>query len=321
MSVPTIAEIIGWPYSLSLLRRYVARLRAASVPPPASAVVPTPQREIQRPGYEVLCGIWKGPELSVGFGQRLTLPVLVMVFPFSGAVQAVMVPSHDFAHLWLGQWTLLSELGRMPRIFVWERNALTVSNWGALESYASRLQLRGQSFMSEPRLSALQAARRDLGAEFLAGRAFESPDDFNSQLSAWVSSGERAEVRPMLDTELQGMLGPDEFLRGLTRKLLSGERVASLLDRPTVAAVRTVPSPEGIVSCGGNGYLVGSWGHGRRVKVETTLDRIVISSGGYQREGFHQVEYQRVWARDVTAEKPVRHVRIVGHRHEELEGP
>ncbi|WP_031487603.1 hypothetical protein [Streptomyces bicolor] len=135
----------------------------------------------------------------------------------------------------------------------------------------------------------------------------------------------------MWDKELQGMLRPDEFLGARMvdentftyepKQLRPGERLAGVLDRPSVAAARTVPSPKGIVSCGGNSYLVSSWAHGRRIKVETTLDRIVISSGGYQKGGLHRVEYERAWARKVTAKAPLRHLRIVGHRHEELEGP
>jgi hypothetical protein len=279
----------------------------------------------------VLCGIWEPPELPVGFGQRLRLPVLVMVFPYSGVIQAVMVPSHDFAHVWLGQWTLLSGLGRMPWGFVWERDALVDSNWRALDPYERCLQLRGQSFTSEARLSNLRTALRDLGGKFLAGRSFQSPVDFNAQLSAWCNSDTRDEAR--WDKELREMLKPDEYLAPPFLPLSSspgdaellqlrpGERLASVLDRPSVTTARTVPSPKGIVSCGGNGYLVGSWGHGRRLKVETTIDRIIISSGGYQREGFHQVAYERVWARKVTAENPVRHLRIVGQRYEELDGP
>lgn len=326
LSVPTIAEMIDWPYSLSLLRRHVARLR-----PPMPVAALAPPREPQPPGHEVLCGIWRPPALPVGFGQRIRLPVLVMVFPYSRAIQAVMVPSQDFAHLWLGQWTLLSGWGRMPWTFVWEDDAITDSGRRALEEYERCLQFRGQSFTSEEDLPELHTARRDLGKKFLAGRSFRSPGDFNAQLHNWSKDGGHVEALSTWDQELRGMLRPDQYL-ALTssmspsaplepEQLPPGEQLASVLDRPSIAEARTVPSPKGIVSCGGNGYLVGSWGHGRRLKVGTTLDRIVISSGGYQTGGLHQVEYERAWARNVVADTPLRHLRIVGHRHEELEGP
>ncbi|WP_234440044.1 hypothetical protein, partial [Streptomyces bicolor] len=79
-----------------------------------------------------------------------------MFFPYSRAIHAVIVPSQDFAHLWLGQWTLLSDWGRMPWSFMWEDNALRDSDWRTIDEYEACLGLRGQSFKAEARLPELQ---------------------------------------------------------------------------------------------------------------------------------------------------------------------
>ncbi|MFE4801037.1 hypothetical protein ACFRFL_40130 [Streptomyces sp. NPDC056708] len=239
-----------------------------------------------------------------------------MFFPYSQLIQAVMVPNRQFAHLWLGQWTLLSQWGRAPGQFAWEQKALIsgAQDVATVTSYESYLQLRGHAVeVLDDDSAELRAVRRDLDRGFLPGRSFSSPADFNTQLNYWLteaSMGGRLTQNRLWAAELKGMQLPGRY-----------EIQRSMLDKPYVASVKTVASEEGFVHCGDNAYMVGRWGHGRRLAVETTLDTVVISSAGYHSGGFHQVEYERAWTQNMTIDQPVRHLRTLHGRREQVEGP
>jgi transposase len=194
MLATVIAERVGWTRSIRTLRARVAELRPVYLPPdPAS-------RTTYQPGEIAQCDSWF-PEITipVGWGQTRTttqLPVLTMVCGYSRFASAVLIPSRAAEDLYAGWWQLLTALGAVPRVLVWDGKG-AVGRWRG-----KRQKLTGdcQGFRgvlgakvvlckpADPEAKGLVERFHDyLERSFLPGRTFEDPADFNGQLSGWLS--------------------------------------------------------------------------------------------------------------------------------------
>ena len=147
MPATVIAERIGWPHSIRVLSGRVAELRPVYLPPdPAS-------RTLYQAGEIAQCDFWFPPiSLPVGFGQArpaTRLPVLTMITGYARWVSALLIPSRSAEDLFAGWWRLLTALGGVPRVLVWDGE-------GAIGRWRAR----------KPELAqACQAFRGVLGAE------------------------------------------------------------------------------------------------------------------------------------------------------------
>src|SRR4051794_11791309 len=118
MPATVIAERIGWTRGMTVLKDRVAQLRPVYLPvDPAS-------RMNYDAGEVAQCDLWFPPiELPVGFGQTRTakqLPVLTMITGYSRWLLAVLIPSRCAEDLFAGWWQLISTLGAVPRLLVWD---------------------------------------------------------------------------------------------------------------------------------------------------------------------------------------------------------
>ncbi len=123
MPATLIAERIGWDRGLTVLKDRIRDLRPAYRPAdPAS-------RTVYEPGEIGQCDLWFPPsDIPLGFGQVGRPPVLVMVAGYSRWITARMLPSRSAADLIAGHWRLLTELGSVPRVLVWD-NEGAVGSW------------------------------------------------------------------------------------------------------------------------------------------------------------------------------------------------
>jgi len=120
-----IAERIGWQYSIRILRDREGELRPVYLPAdPAS-------RTSYEPGEIGQCDLWfPEVDIPVGFGQRrsaVRLPVLTMVSGYSRWLSARLLPS-EAEDLFAGWWSLLAELGGVPRTLVWDGES-AIGRW------------------------------------------------------------------------------------------------------------------------------------------------------------------------------------------------
>jgi transposase len=118
MPATVIAERIGWTRSLTVLKDRVRELRPVYLPPdPAS-------RTAYQAGEIAQCDLWfPAITLPVGFGQTRPasrLPVLVMVTGYARWLSARLIPSRVAEDLFAGWWQLISQLGGVPRVLVWD---------------------------------------------------------------------------------------------------------------------------------------------------------------------------------------------------------
>ena len=288
MPATVIAERIGWQYSIRVLRDRVAELRPVYLPPdPAS-------RTAYVAGEIAQFDLWFPPiELPVGCGQSRPprqLPVLTMVCGYSRWAAAVLIPSRTAEDLMAGWWQLLAGLGAVPRALVWDGEG-AVGRWrgGRSELTADCQAFRGTLATkviicrpADPEAKGLVERLHDyLERSFLPGRTFTGPDDFNAQLSAWLS---------LVNTHPKRALGcaPSERIAA---------DLAAMLALPPVAPATgwrtsTRLARDHYVRLDGNDYSVHPGVIGRRVEVVADLHRVRVLC-----DGRVVADHQRAWAR------------------------
>jgi transposase len=291
MPATVIAERIGWPSSIRVLRDRVAELRPVYLPAdPAS-------RTSYVAGEIAQCDFWFPPTMiPVGFGQVRTstqLPVLTMVTGYARFVSALLVPSRSAEDLYVGWWRLLMRLGGVPRTLVWDGEA-AVGRWrarkpeltGACQGF--RGVLGAKVLICKPAdpeaKGIIERFHEYLETSFLPGRTFASPNDFNIQLADWL------------------------VLANSRRKRVLGCAPADRIDadRQAMLPLPPVPPVTGWESIGrlprdhyvrldSNDYSVHPSAVGRRIVVRADLDRVRVWC-----DGLLVADHQRVWARHQT---------------------
>src|ERR1700753_370108 len=115
MRATVIAERIGWARGITVLRERVAELRPAYQMPEAFG------RTEYKPGELCQWDLWfPDYAIPVGHGQTAVLPVLVGVPCYSRWTLARMIRSEALADVLGGHVGLLVELGKAPRVGVYD---------------------------------------------------------------------------------------------------------------------------------------------------------------------------------------------------------
>lgn len=295
MPASVIAERIGWPYSDRTLRTKVAELRPAYLPPDPASRTSYAAGELAQDDF------WF-PDVTVpvGCGQVRTakqLPVLTMVSGYSRHAGAVLIPSRSAEDLYAGWWQLISQLGAVPRLLVWDgEGAVGRHRGGRSELTADCQAFRGTLATrvyicqpGDPEAKGLVERFHDyLERSFLPGREFTSPADFNAQLSEWVAKANtrwhrRLECRPA--------------------DRISADK-AAMIGLPPVPPVtgwhKTARLPRDYyVRLDGNDYSVDPAVIGRRIEVTAGLDRVRVTC-----DGRLAADHERCWAKHQTLTDP-----------------
>ena len=255
------------------------------------------------PGSRVQCDLWFPPvDIPLGFGQVGRPPVLVMAAGYSRMLFAVMIPSRQAPDLIAGHWLLLAEhLGAVPRELVWD-NESAVGSWRAgrpklTEDFDAFRGVLGcgvhQCRPGDPEAKGIvERGNGYLETSFLPGRTFDSPADFNTQLSAWL---------PVANQRIVRRIGCAPALRWEADK-------AAMLTLPPVPPAlgwrHQVRLPrDHYVRVDGNDYSVDPAAVGRKVQVAADLDTVTVTLAGKV-----VAEHDRCWARHQSITDPA-------HRH------
>jgi transposase len=287
MPATVIAERIGWPYSIRTLSGRVAELRPAYLPPdPVS-------RTVYAAGEIAQCDFWFPPvTLPVGFGQvrrPAQLPVLTMVCGYSRWLAGVLIPTRAAADLFAGWWQLLSGLGAVPRVLVWDGEG-AIGRWRAgrpeltSECQAFRGTLGVKVVVCKPAdpeaKGLIERAHDYLERSFLPGRSFGGPADFNAQLAAWLA---------VVNTRPRRALGcsPAERIIADKQAMLTLPPVAPVTGwRASVRLAR-----DHYIRLDSNDYSVHPGVIGRRIEVSADLARVRVACGGQP-----VADHARIWA-------------------------
>jgi len=197
MPCPVVAQRIDWPYSEGPLKKLLARIR------PEYVGIDPVDRVSYQPGQITQCDLWF-PEtrIPVAAGQDRVLPVLVMALGFSRFLSATMIPSRQAGDILAGMWQLISQVGRVTKTLVWDRES-AIGGTGRVSqpaaafagTLATRIQLAPPR---DPEFKGLvERANGYLETSFLPGRAFRSPAEFNDQLGEWLALANMRTVRSL----------------------------------------------------------------------------------------------------------------------------
>jgi len=218
MPATVIAERIGWTRGITVLRERVAELRPAYQLPEAFG------RTEYKPGELGQWDLWfPDYAIPVGRGQTAVLPVLVGVPCYSRLILARMIASKESADVLGGHLGLLVELGRVPRVGVYDGEpAISVRRGSRLIYTRDYLRLKGTLGMGSivlakghpERKGVVERANGYLETSFMPGRTFADRDDFNTQLGEWletkanvrVHSGLRCRPSERIDEDLAAMM-------------------------------------------------------------------------------------------------------------------
>ncbi len=296
MPATVIAERIGWERSSSVLRARVAQLR------PFFQAADPADRTTYVAGEIVQCDLWFPGEV-VPVGPKATLidpPVLTMVAAFSGFIMALLLPTRTTGDLMAGMWALLSGLGSVSKMLVWDNESgigqhrhLTV---GA-RSFAGTLGLR--IYQTAPRdpeaKGVIERTNGFLETSFMPGRTFSDPADYNTQLEEWLP---KANSRVLRRT-------------GEKPGVLIAEDIAAMRVLPPVAPVvgtstRVRLGRDYYVRIASNDYSVNPTVIGRFVDVHASLTQVVVSCAGAV-----VATHVRCWAVRQTITDPT-HVAVAG---------
>jgi transposase len=296
MPATVIAERIGWTRSLTILKDRVRVLRPLFLPPDPA------QRTEYDPGQIAQCDLWFPPaEVSLGFGQAGSPPVLVMVAGYSRWMSAVMIPSRQIPDLLLGHWALISTLGVAPRMLVWD-NESGIGQWrgGKPQLTAAMNAFRGtlgitirQCRPNDPESKGLvERANGYLETSFLPGRTFSSPTDFNTQLQAWLPVANNRQHRAL------GCRPADRF---------EADRAAMVTlppVAPTVGWRLTTRLPrDHYVRLDANDYSVHPSVVGRRVEVQADMAHVRVAC-----DGRPVARHDRCWAKHQSITDPAHRI-------------
>jgi len=301
MPATVIAERIGWQYSLTTLKDRVRQIR------PEYVGIDPADRVSYEPGQITQCDLWF-PEtrIPVGRGQERILPVLVMTLTFSRFLTATMIPSRQGGDLLSGMWALISQIGRVTKTLVWDRES-AIGGTGRVSSpaaaFAGTLATRIQ--LAPPRdpefKGMVERNNGFLETSFLPGREFTSPDDFNTQLAGWLERANARTVRSLhgrpidlLETDYHAMIAlpPVDPAIGLNQRIR--------LARDYYVRVDTVD------------YSVDPRVIGRFVDVTASPTAVVVFCAGQV-----VAEHHRCWAKQAVITDPA-HVALAHQMRRDL---
>ena len=298
MPATVIAERIGWDRGLTVLKDRVRELRPVYLPPdPAS-------RTSYVAGEIAQCDLWFPPvELPVGSGQvrrPAQLPVLTMVTGYSRWLSAVLIPTRKAEDLFAGWWQLISSLGAVPRVLVWDgEGAIGRHRRGEPELTGECQAFRGTLGTrvyvckpADPEAKGLVERVHDyLERSFLPGRSFDGPAGFNAQLAAWIA---------VVNTRTRRALGcaPSDRIAADKQAMLALPPVAPATGWRSSARL----ARDHYVRLDSNDYSVHPAVIGRRVEVIADLARVRVLCAGQV-----AADHERAWAWHQTITDPEHH--------------
>jgi transposase len=201
MPATVIAERIGWQHSIRTLRGRVAELRPVYLPPDPVSRTSYAAGEVAQHDF------WfPDIELAVDHSQVRTamqLQVLTMVCGYSRTASAVLVPTRAAEDLFAGWWRLLQTLDAVPRV-LWDGEG-AIGRWRPRSPqltdhcHGFRGALGAKVVIckpGDPEAKGLVERLHDyLERSFLPGRSFTGPDDFNTQLAAFLTKANHRRMR------------------------------------------------------------------------------------------------------------------------------
>ncbi len=298
MPATVLAERVGWTGSIRWFRQNPAKDRADHRP------IDPADRLTWAPGDAAQCDLWFPPrKIMLEDGSRALLPVLMITAAHSRYTLGRMLPTRKTPDLLLGSWSLLQQLGRVPRRLIWDNEPGTGRRRPTEPVAVFAGTLASKVVLLPPRdpesKGVVERRNQFFETSFMPGRHFESPADFNDQFSEWLTTANKRVVRTLkarpvdlLDTDKAAMLPLPPAMLHL------GWRNHVRLGRDYYVRIDT------------NDYSVDPAAIGGRVDVTADLDSVRVRHAG--RVVAH---HRRRWARQMTVTDPAHVTTAAALRH------
>jgi hypothetical protein len=285
-----MAAELGYEGGKTIFDDYVREVR------PRFQVRRTFQRTIYRPGELVQCDLWEPREpVPVGHGQTRRGWVVTAELCWSRVIAGALVFSKEAPDILWGLARCLSRIGALPEKLVWDREGAIAPAGRPTDAFAAfcgQLSIgwvildRGDAQAK----GALERSHRFMRSNFLPGRSFANPTDFQLQLDGWCDRVNRRVHRTTREVPIERLVEERDRMRPLPARLPD-------VDRRFVTRVPAQP----YVRIDRNDYSIAPVFAGLRVEVRVTQAEVscaVLDTGDLA------CRHRRVFAGGLTFTDP-----------------
>jgi hypothetical protein len=258
-----LAAELGYAGGKTIFDDYVREVR------PQFRVRRTFQRTVYRPGELVQCDLWEPAEpLAVGHGQTRRGWVVTAELCWSRVIAGALIFSKEAPDILWGVGRCLSRIGALPEKLVWDRESAIAAGGRPTDAFAGFCGQLGVGWVILDRgdaqaKGALERSHRFMRSNFLPGRAFANPADFQLQLDGWCDRVNRRVHRTTHAVPAERLVAERERMRPLPVRLPNTDRrfVVRVPQQPYLRVDR-------------NDYSIDPRFAGRRVEVRVSQERI-----------------------------------------------
>jgi Mu transposase-like protein len=266
-----LAVELGYAGAKTIFDDYVREVR------PRFVVRRTFQRTVYRPGELVQCDLWEPREpLVVGHGQTRRGWVATAELCWSRVIAGALIFSKEAPDILWGVGRCLSRIGALPEKLVWDREGAIAPGGRATDEFAAFCGQLGVGWVildagDAQAKGALERSHRFMRSNFLPGRRFANPADFQLQLDGWCERVNRRVHRTIRAVPVERLEQERERMRPLPARLPD-------VDRRFVTRVPQQP----YVRVDRNDYSINPAFAGRRVELRVSQSEVmavVLDSG------------------------------------------
>jgi len=263
-SIPSLrlremATEMGYAGGKSIFDDYVREVR------PRFRVRRTFQRTIYRPGELVQCDLWEPRELiAVGHGQQRRGYVVTAELCWSRLIAGALIFSKEAPDILSGLGRCLGRIGVLPQKLVWDREGAIAGHGRPTTEFVAFCGQLGVGWIileaADPQAKGLlERSHRFMRSNFVPGRRFANPLDFQDQLDSWCDRVNQRVHRTIRAVPAERLVEERARMRPLPGRLPD-------TDRRTVVRVAQQP----YLRVDRNDYSVDPRFAGRRVEVRVS---------------------------------------------------
>ena len=285
-----MASELGYQGGKTIFDDYVREVR------PRFQVRRTFQRTIYRPAELVQCDLWEPREpIPVGHGQTRRGWVVTAELCWSRIVAGALIFSKEAPDILWGVGRCLDRIGALPEKLVWDREGAIAPAGRPTDAFAAFCGQLGVGWIildagDAQAKGALERSHRFMRSNFLPGRSFANPTDFQLQLDGWCDRVNRRVHRTTREIPTERLVQERERMRSLPARLPDTDR----------RFVRRVPA-QPYLRVDRNDYSLDPAFAGRRVDVRVSQAEVIAA---VLDTGELACRHRRVFAGNLTFTDP-----------------
>jgi hypothetical protein len=257
---------LGYEGGKTIFDEFVREVR------PRFQVRRTFQRTIYRPGQLAQCDLWEPRQpIPVGGGQTRRGWVVTCELCWSRVIAGALIFSKEATDILWGVGRCLERIGALPEKLVWDRESAIAGGGYPSDEFAAFCGQLGVGWVILDRgdaqaKGALERSHRFMRSNFLPGRAFANPADFQLQLDGWCEKANGRVHRTVREVPAERLLVERERMRPLPARLPD-------TDRRYVTRVPAQP----YVRIDRNDYSIDPTFAGRRIEVRVSQAEVIAA--------------------------------------------